>query len=289
MSLLRPKGLLAGFHADLPETGVPELTHCGEQWLPTEWRIAPHRHAGWEFYLQVSGRTLWRVAKHDYLLAEGDFLAVGPGVQHWLVERPRRDYHICFAGLDLRPVLARQPECRPEWRRADHFVVPRAGQLAGVFSDLMQEVTGARFSRVAGIRLALDRLVLAATRLLIPDATSGSGLDHPATSRARYLIEREPGRKWQLGELARAVGVSPAHLRRCFQRDLGVPPRNFILQTRIALACRLLSASDASVTTLALELGFSSSQHFAQAFRGQTGGTARDYRRKNRSGARSRS
>jgi AraC-like DNA-binding protein len=239
----------------------------------------------WEFYLQVSGRTRWRAAGCDYRLAEGDFLAVGPGVEHWLAERPRRAYHIFFAGLDLRRIFDRLPESRAAWRLANHHVIVQAGALTGAFGDLVQEVTSARFARARGLRLAIDRLVLATTRLLVPGGTAGSGLDHPATNRARYLIEREPERKWQLGELARAAGVSPAHLRRCFHRDLGMAPRRFAVRTRLEHACRMLAESDASVTTLALELGFSSSQHFAQAFRRHTGGTARDYRRKNRGGA----
>lgn len=108
--------------------------------------------------------------------------------------------------------------------------------------------------------------------------------EHPATNRARYLIEREPQRKWEAGELARGAGVSPAHLRRCFQRDVGMSPRDFVLKTRLDRACRSLIESDVPVTTLALELGFSSSQHFAQAFRMHTGEAARDYRRRNRGG-----
>jgi AraC-like DNA-binding protein len=284
MTLLRPKGLLAGFHADEPETDVPELTHCGEQWLPTDWRITPHRHAVWELYLQVSGRTRWRVAGRDYRLAEGDFLAVGPGVEHWLAERPRRDYHIYFAGLDLRAILARQTESRVVWLGADHFVARRAGALVGPFGDLMQEVTSVRFGRERGIRLALDRLVLAATRLLLPGGVGRSGIEHAATNRVRYLIEREPERNWRLGELAHVAGVSPAHLRRCFNRDTGVSPRRFVLKTRIDRACRLLAESDAPVTTVALELGFSSSQHFAQAFRRHTGETASRHRQRHRGG-----
>lgn len=284
MPLLQPKGLLAGFHADAPDAEVPELTHCGEQWLPTDWRITPHRHDVWEFYLQVSGRTRWRVAGGDYRLKEGDFLAVGPGVEHWLAERPRRDYHIFFAGLDLKRVLARQPEGRSGWLQRNHHVITEAGALAGPFGDLMQEVTSARFSRTLGLRLALDRLVLFVTRLLVPGGAGRRALVHPATNRARYLIEREPQRPWSLGELARAAGVSPSHLRRCFRRDLGVPPRRFVLKTRLECACRLLAESDVPVTTLALELGFSSSQHFAQVFRRQIGVTARDYRRRRGSG-----
>jgi AraC-like DNA-binding protein len=282
MLLQRPKGLLAGFRAEEFDDDVPELTHCGEQWVPTGWRISPHRHAMWELYLQASGRTRWRVEKHHYRLAEGDFLAVGPGVEHWLAEQPRREYHIYFAGVDLRSVLSRLPESRVAWHGADHFVIRHAGGLAAPFGDLMQEVTGKRFARARGVQLALDRLVLAATRLRVPDGVGGNDLDHPATNRARYLIECEPERHWRLDELARAAGVSAAHLRRCFRRDLGLSPWGHLLKTRIARACRLLAESDAPVTTLALELGFSSSQHFAQAFRRHMGETAREYRKRQR-------
>ena len=285
MPLHRPKGLFAGFHADETSGEVPELTHCGEQWLPADWRISPHRHAVWEFYLQVSGRTRWRVAGRDYRLTEGDFLAVGPGVEHCLAERPRQQYHIYFAGVDLAAVLERQPESRGPWREADHFLARQAGGLTGPFGDLMQEVTATRFGRGRGIQLALDRLVLAATRLRVPGGGEGNALDHPATNRARYLVAREPERRWRLGELARAAGVSPAHLRRCFRRDIGLSPGRFVLKTRVERACRLLAESDAPVTTLALELGFSSSQHFAQTFRRLVGETARDYRKRQRRGS----
>src|SRR5258708_7879647 len=209
MLLQRPKGLLAGFRAEEFDDDVPELTHCGEQWVPTGWRISPHRHAMWELYLQASGRTRWRVEKHHYRLAEGDFLAVGPGVEHWLAEQPRREYHIYFAGVDLRSVLNRLPESRVAWHGADHFVIRHAGGLAAPFGDLMQEVTGKRFARARGVQLALDRLVLAATRLRVPDGVGGNDLDHPATNRARYLIECEPERHWRLDQLARAAGDSP--------------------------------------------------------------------------------
>lgn len=268
MALFRPKGLLAGFHAEAPDPAVPELTHCGEQWLPADWRITPHRHAVWEFYLQVSGRTRWHVGGRDHLLTTGDFLAVGPGVEHWLAERPRRDYHIFFAGLDLPRVLERQPEGRPAWKGARHHQIERAGALAEPFGDLVREVTSVRFARATGLRLAIDRLVLAATRRLMPDGEGGRGLEHPATNRARYLIEQEPERKWKLAELARAAGVSPAHLRRCFHRDLGVGPQRFLLKTRLERACRRLVESDAPITTLALELGFGSSQHLRRRFGG---------------------
>src|SRR5258708_35344313 len=89
----------------------------------------------------------------------------------------------------------------------------------------MQEVTGKRFARAGGVQVALDRLVLAATRLRVPDGVGGNDLDHPATNRARYLIECEPERHWRLDELARAAGGSPGAPPPFFSRRFGPPPR----------------------------------------------------------------
>jgi hypothetical protein len=69
----RPRGLLAGFHAESPESDVPELRHAGEQWAPGTYRIPDHVHDVWEFYLQIDGVTLWNAPgatgrEHTYTL-----------------------------------------------------------------------------------------------------------------------------------------------------------------------------------------------------------------------------
>ena len=75
MRYFRPRNLLAGFHADSVEEGVPELVHVGEQWAPTSYFIGSHTHTVWEFYLQLDGASTWVAPGREYVLRPGAFFA----------------------------------------------------------------------------------------------------------------------------------------------------------------------------------------------------------------------
>ena len=129
------------------------------------------------------------------------------------------------------------------------------------------------------MRLALDALVVEASRLRDrPGGAASLVAGHPAVLRARELLDAGPGHPWRLAELARRVGLSPQHLAECFTRDFGQPPHRYLMQVRLERAREMLAQSDIPITDLALELGFSSSQHFAAAFKKATEQTARQHR-----------
>ncbi len=64
-----------------------------------------------------------------------------------------------------------------------------------------------------------------------------------------------------------------------FRRFTGLPPQAFLMQCRIHKAMDLLKDRSRTITDIADELGFASSQHFATRFRQETGKTPRDWRR----------
>ncbi len=82
-------------------------------------------------------------------------------------------------------------------------------------------------------------------------------------------------------EMAAHVGVSARHLTRCFQQEVGLSPITYLNRYRIKKAKHLLDSSDMSITEIAIEVGFSSSNYFTDAFRREVGMTPRDYRRRN--------
>jgi AraC family transcriptional regulator len=69
-----------------------------------------------------------------------------------------------------------------------------------------------------------------------------------------------------LCDIANAVGTTPAYLTDVFARFEGVSLRRYIAQLRLARALIELRSAD-DLTSLALELGFSSHSHFTLAFR----------------------
>jgi AraC-like DNA-binding protein len=78
---------------------------------------------------------------------------------------------------------------------------------------------------------------------------------------ARHFVE-----KLSLPMMARAVGSSPYHLCVIFKQVMGMPIHRYLLQLRMAYALEgLADAKD--LTSLALDLGFSSHAHFSSSFR----------------------
>lgn len=82
-----------------------------------------------------------------------------------------------------------------------------------------------------------------------------------------------------LEQLAGLVGLFPFHFARAFKHTTGVPPHQYQLSLRIARAKALLEATDLSVTQIAFDVGYESSQALARLFRREVGMSPSHYRR----------
>jgi AraC-like DNA-binding protein len=69
-----------------------------------------------------------------------------------------------------------------------------------------------------------------------------------------------------LGELARAVGLSPSRFRHLFRREVGMSAQSYTVWLRIYEACQAV-ARGRSLSRAALEAGFSDAAHFTRTFR----------------------
>jgi AraC-like DNA-binding protein len=78
--------------------------------------------------------------------------------------------------------------------------------------------------------------------------------------------------------VAGEVGVSPVYLTQVFQQVEGLPLYRYQLQMRLARALDLLGESF-DLTSLALDLGFSSYSHFSAAFKQAYGQTPAEFQR----------
>ena len=67
-------------------------------------------------------------------------------------------------------------------------------------------------------------------------------------------------------ELCRICGVSQTYLYKLFQSALSLSPQEYILNCKMEYGARLLRDSDMTVTQIARELAFSSSNHFSNCF-----------------------
>ncbi len=84
--------------------------------------------------------------------------------------------------------------------------------------------------------------------------------------RVKVLLASDLARRWTLAEIAQEIGGSAVYLTQVFQQVEGLPLYRYQLRLRLARALDLLAQYD-DLSTLALDLGFSSHSHFAAAFR----------------------
>jgi AraC-like DNA-binding protein len=84
------------------------------------------------------------------------------------------------------------------------------------------------------------------------------------------FIERNSNRSISVGEIAKKCRLSEVHFRRLFKASTGIPPKDFILNRKIAEAKRLISRG-IPIKEIAEQLAFCDEFHLRKAFRKITG------------------
>lgn len=80
-----------------------------------------------------------------------------------------------------------------------------------------------------------------------------------------------------LAQLAGETGLSPFHFARLFKKSTGCTPHAYVTRCRVERARQLLLQSPASITHVALEVGFCDQSHLSRHFRRLLGLTPGDF------------
>jgi AraC-like DNA-binding protein len=98
---------------------------------------------------------------------------------------------------------------------------------------------------------------------------------HPAVERALSLIHRSNG-QLSVRRLVESLGTNKDSLEKHFRRELGFGPKAFMRISRMKEALALVGGTE-SLSTLALQFGFSDQSHFNHEFRTMVGLTPQDF------------
>ena len=143
---------------------------------------------------------------------------------------------------------------------------PRLGTLVQLVGDEARE-------QRAGRELVLGRLVEV---LLVEALRSSSGAEVSpgllrglADTRLAAAIRRmhgDPAQSWTVEALARESALSRSAFFTRFTRAVGVPPMEYLVAWRMALAKDLLRRSDHALAEIAERVGYGSASAFSTAF-----------------------
>lgn len=97
---------------------------------------------------------------------------------------------------------------------------------------------------------------------------------------ALQLMHGDPGRAWQLEELAQAAAMSRATFCAYFKKTAGVAPMAYLTEWRMRLAERMLRGERTSIGAISASLGYTSESAFSNAFKRVTGRSPIHYKRR---------
>jgi len=249
--------------------------------------LGEHRHSGHELTFVFDGEVHWEMARGEPLtLAGGDLAITQPGVPHWGHLQIIEPAAFFWMNVDLRRSAGRlfsEPE-RARLLRAftaagntvRHAGEPLASELVRLHDDLRGLQASADPLTRAAVRARIGTVLLRSARILsAPDRREPH--DYALAAQA-FIRTRLADPNLCVADIASHVGISQSRLHALFKERAGMTPNDFLQRTRVEQAQKLLRATDRSVTRIAMECGFSSSQYFATCFRKYAGTTPGRYR-----------
>lgn len=118
------------------------------------------------------------------------------------------------------------------------------------------------------VRFVEVLLVEALRSTAATDAPAGllRGLADPKLAVAMRHMHGDPSRSWTVEELAKKASLSRSAFFERFTGAVGLPPMEYLLAWRMALAKDLLRNADAAVDQVAERVGYGSASAFSTAF-----------------------
>jgi AraC family transcriptional regulator, alkane utilization regulator len=106
-----------------------------------------------------------------------------------------------------------------------------------------------------------------------------AGLRDPQIGACLRLMHGEPARDWSVESLAAEIHVSRSVLAQRFTEMVGMPPIQYLIRWRLAMAARLLRSASSTLIRVAEVVGYESEASFSRAFKKEFGVSPGQWRR----------
>jgi AraC family transcriptional regulator len=157
-----------------------------------------------------------------------------------------------------------------------HFV---ANSLAKLLETARRELERDREAAKASLVTASHILQAEVERCWGANGSTRGGLAAWQIARVRAYIDSNLHRTIHIRDLSAVARRSKAHFSRKFKLAVGEPPHAYVVRRRLERACHLMITSAASLSEIALSVGFSDQAHLCRLFRQAFGQSPASWRR----------
>ena len=156
------------------------------------------------------------------------------------------------------------PDSSPGADQKFHFV---ANSLAKLLETARRELERDREAAKASLVTASHILQAEIERFSGANGSTRGGLAAWQMLRVRAYIDSNLHRTIHIRDLSAVARRSPAHFSRKFKLAVGESPHAYVVRRRLERACHLMMTSTASLSEIALSVGFSDQAHLCRLFR----------------------
>ena len=253
-------------------------------------RLERHKNPGLEIVLITKGEFWWQVeGRREKVKPETIFYTL-PWQEHGGVGevQPNAElFYICLALAEACDKPRRTFEFHPafgfapsEEREISSALVSSSTHALRATPDADWLMRAAFHTLEEASRLGQRPRAQSLLKLLVIELARCASEQHPnaiqhdpadeAERRVRKFVEMLRGRyrePWTLESMSQASRLRRTHFAQLLKRHTGDSPVTFLNRLRVERACEMLTGTGKSITEIAFETGFNSSQYFATVFR----------------------
>lgn len=244
----------------------------------------PHCNPGMEIILTEQGELTWAVEGRPEQVGPGYVFFTLPWQAHGSHDFREPKYKIYWLLFSL-PGCGSEPQRTIRFPAALGFSKTETARLSRIFTTAQRHAWPATplikqsFSELIRrmeqpsaenrqIAICLWKILLLELSEIVRDQKNDGVWHSPTVRKVEKLIRQlqKLDRHWTLDEMAAVCGIKRTHLSNIFHDLTGYAPLQYVALLRYEKACRLLRETDRSVTEIAFECGYNSSQYFSEAF-----------------------
>lgn len=249
-----------------------------------------HFHRYYEFFYLKTGSCIYSVNNSLYHLTAGDVFVVAPGDSHCtrydgLVPCERTVVY-CMPEVVPPFFWEQHPDIGDKLSRSGKVILVKKGQLQmeALLDKMLEENNIPDRYSYEFLQLQMMTLLLNIQRngiFVYEKIEHDNGISSDIEAALRYIAENF-ALPITLNEVAEEINLTPTYLSRKFKKVTGTTFKEYVNYIRIRQASQMLLTTDDSITKIALNCGFNSSNYFKDCFRRINGISPRTFRKQSK-------
>jgi AraC-like DNA-binding protein len=242
-----------------------------------EWHCAPHAHECFELLYVLEGRCEIKTPIGQYIAQTNDLIVFRPYQWHEETQLTRTYAVVCLRFP--REFLAEYRIPLPDPTLLPTVVtLPRGDTFRAILDRIVAEYQQRDAYSEAMIAAYMLQFAVMLRRALKQNDAGAAAAVPPEASELRRLLDQHISSTASIRDLAQQAHMSESHFSHQVKALLGVAPKTYVREQRIARARELLHSTALSIEQIAALLGYDAPTSFFRAFKRVTGSTPGEFR-----------